>query len=195
MAARISISVVSGLLAIVCMTACSGNSAALHHAASHGASTGHASGSLTREPQPLTSGAAIRCPKTIIHHPMGPPGSSGGGLNPGTSVYGNGKLFVDLSMNGVLAVPSGMVKPNGTIWWKFPWWRLIHGELTITGRRLDAQAPPLVPYVPAGYGDTGFQASGVTFPSEGCWQITGTVARTSVTFVALVIKKTRTDRA
>jgi len=76
---------------------------------------------------------------------------------------------------------------EGSIWWKFPWWRLVSGDLTITGRRLDAPAPPLKSFVPEGYGEIGFQASGVTFPSEGCWQLTGTVAHSSLTFVTLVI--------
>ncbi len=40
-----------------------------------------------------------------------------------------------------------------------------------------------------GYGDTGFQATGVTFPREGCWLITGRVGRTSLTFITFVIKQ------
>jgi hypothetical protein len=66
----------------------------------------------------------------------------------------------------------------------------VAGALTITGRRLDAPAPPLAASVPSGYGDTGFQASGAYFPTEGCWQVTGKVASTSLTFVTFVIKKT-----
>ena len=64
---------------------------------------------------------------------------------------------------------------------------MIPGSLTITGRRLDARASPLKSYIPVGYGHTGFQASGVTFPSEGCWQVTGKVDHTSLTFVNLVV--------
>ncbi|HZD02845.1 MAG TPA: hypothetical protein VFA46_22445 [Actinomycetes bacterium] len=63
------------------------------------------------------------------------------------------------------------------------------GKLRITGRRLDASAPPAQGSVPDGYGETGFQASGVTFPTEGCWQITGKVARTALTFVTFVVKQ------
>jgi hypothetical protein len=36
---------------------------------------------------------------------------------------------------------------------------------------------------------TGFQASGVQFPTEGCWEVTGTVGTTSLTFVTFVIKR------
>ena len=81
------------------------------------------------------------------------------------------------------------VHPDGSISWKFPWWRMVAGHLTITGRRLDAPAPPLTSDAPNGYGNIGFQASGVTFPGEGCWQITGKTAHTSLTFVTFVIMK------
>ena len=36
---------------------------------------------------------------------------------------------------------------------------------------------------------TGFQASGVHFPTEGCWEVTGRVAMTTLTFVMFVIKR------
>jgi hypothetical protein len=84
---------------------------------------------------------------------------------------------------------DGLINPDGSIGWKYGWWRKAAGYLTITGRRLDAPAPPLRSYVPDGYGNIGFQASGVTFPSEGCWQVTGKTAHTSLTFVALVVMK------
>lgn len=171
-------------VAIGIITGCTATSSpARHHAPLHRASRA----TLQQRLQPLTSAAAAHCPKTIIRRAIEPPGSSVAPV-PGTSVYGNGKLFVTLSMNGEIVVPTEMINPDGSLSWKFPWWRLVHGELTITGRRLDAPAPPLVPDVPAGYGNVGFQASGVTFPSEGCWQISGTVAHSSVTFVALVTK-------
>jgi hypothetical protein len=61
----------------------------------------------------------------------------------------------------------------------------------VSGARSSAApGPPLTASVPSGYGDTGFQASGVYFPTEGCWQVTGKVASTSLTFVTFVIKKT-----
>jgi len=124
------------------------------------------------------------------HHAAIPPVATPptAGNVPQTSAYGNGKLFVwALDVHGTIVAPPDMVNRDGSIGWKFPWMRMVPGSLTITGRRLDAPAPPLKSYVPFGYGHTGFQASGVTFPSEGCWQITGKVDHTSVTFVNLVI--------
>jgi hypothetical protein len=72
---------------------------------------------------------------------------------------------------------------------KFGWWRVATGGLQLTGRRLDAPAPPARAPVPDGYGDGGFQASGVDFPTEGCWEVTRTLPTTSLRFVAFVSKR------
>jgi len=73
---------------------------------------------------------------------------------------------------------------------KFGWLRGagLRGKLTIHGKRLDAAAPPLRANIPEGYGDTGFQATGLIFPTEGCWEVTGEVGDTSVTFITRVVK-------
>jgi hypothetical protein len=71
---------------------------------------------------------------------------------------------------------------------KFPWWRgeNVRGSLEITGLRLDGAAPPAFGDVSDGYGDTGFQASAIFFPTEGCWEITGSVGDAELTFVQYV---------
>ena len=71
---------------------------------------------------------------------------------------------------------------------KFPWWRGLRGRLVIEGRRLDAGAPPLRAHIPAGYGASGFQATGVIFPTPGCWEVTGHLGDTSLSFVVNVVK-------
>jgi hypothetical protein len=58
---------------------------------------------------------------------------------------------------------------------------------TISGRRLDAPAPPLRARVPDGYGDRGFQVTGLIFPTAGCWDVTGHLGDASLTFVTFVI--------
>jgi hypothetical protein len=110
------------------------------------------------------------------------------------SDYGNGKLWVGgLGPHGVLVAPRSMLGPGGSISWKFGWWRKTPGYITITGHRLDAPAPPvrsqLANGTDSGYGNIGFQASGVVFPTEGCWQVTGKTAHTSLTFVTFVVKR------
>jgi hypothetical protein len=184
MSARTCVLLACGLLGTAIVTGCTGGPAAPHHPASH-----HVARQTAPPPQPVTRAAARQCPKTIPSR-VGPPGTSPADLFGWASSYGNGKLWVGGLGPGGVTVPSGaMVGPGGTISWKYGWWRKAVGSLTITGRRLDAPAPPLTSDVPSGYGNTGFQASGVTFPSEGCWQVTGTTAHTSLTFVTLVVMK------
>ena len=73
---------------------------------------------------------------------------------------------------------------------KFGWTRGedLRGKLKIHGRRLDAPAPPLRANIPDEYGDTGFQATALIFPTEGCWEVTGEVAHIRVTFVTRVVR-------
>jgi hypothetical protein len=77
------------------------------------------------------------------------------------------------------------VNPNGAIAMKFPWDRGVKGRLEIKGRRLDADAPRLRAHV-SDYGLTGFQPSTLVFPTEGCWEVTGRVDGSSLTFVTRV---------
>jgi hypothetical protein len=106
------------------------------------------------------------------------------------SSYGNGKLWVGgLWPDGVIAADSRFVEADGSVGMKFGWWHEDPGKLEITGRRLDGTAPPARGDVPDGYGLTGFQASGVYFPTEGCWEVTGRVGATTLRFVTFVIKQ------
>jgi hypothetical protein len=106
------------------------------------------------------------------------------------SAYGNGALWVGgLWSDGVVIITPDDVQPDGRFGMKFGWYRLTNGYLTITGRRLDGPAPPASGLTfPGGYGLTGFNASGVIFPTDGCWQVTGRVGRVALTFVTFVIK-------
>ena len=115
------------------------------------------------------------------------PGS--GGFN-----YGTARLRVQLGWpNGRLAagiLPDGgsraTVEEDGSIHAKLGWWRGEPGRLRITGRRLDAAAPPLDAHVPAGYGPRGFQPTGLVFPTVGCWRVVGQVGDARLTFVVKV---------
>jgi hypothetical protein len=80
------------------------------------------------------------------------------------------------------------VNPDGSIWVKLGWWRGVPGRLVISGRRLDASAPPLRADVPDGYGTLGFQATGLTFPTLGCWRVVGRIGRAHLTFVVRVTR-------
>jgi hypothetical protein len=140
-------------------------------------------------PRPVTLADAKRGPVTLPRS-VGPPGVSPDDFFGWGSSHGNGKLWVGgLWPCGVINAGSEFVAQDGSVGMKFGWWRATAGTLHITGRRVDAPAPPARAHVPDGYGDTGFQASGVDFPTEGCWEVTGTLPTTRLTFVTFVIKK------
>lgn len=73
------------------------------------------------------------------------------------------------------------MSPDGAISDKFIWYR--EGDLTITVENSAQWFPeePLVS-IPDGYGSRGVQASMITFPGPGCWQVTGTSGNVSITF-------------
>lgn len=55
---------------------------------------------------------------------------------------------------------------------KVAWFRPAGAQLEVSGRRLDGAAPPLAIDIPAGSAYVHrFTPSGMTFPTEGCWEI------------------------
>jgi hypothetical protein len=129
-----------------------------------------------------SSGRTAGCRVTPPNHRI-PPGQ---GRNPGATrapYHGNGRLWTVLFADGIVREAP---RRDGSIAEKFPWWRGVRGRLTITGRRLDAPAPALRARIPDGYGPTGFQSTGIIFPTEGCWRVTGSAGTASLSFVTLV---------
>ena len=103
------------------------------------------------------------------------------------------------------AVHSWFVNADRSIWMldvvriagtptKTAWFRLARTKLEITGRRLDGDAPPLA----ARTSPTGdeyrhmFQPSTMTFPTEGCWEITAKAAGKEARFIVKVQPKSAT---
>jgi hypothetical protein len=110
---------------------------------------------------------------------------------PGEHDYKNEYLSTMLWPDGTVVFKPGgpgSVEEDGSLAMKFAWTRYIKGQLTIDGHRLDGAAPPLRAHIPAGYGDTGFQASALIFPTPGCWEVTGHVGNGRLTFVTRVLK-------
>ena len=110
--------------------------------------------------------------------------------------YGNGSIGVALWPEGRLVageLPDGSawaeIAPDGSITAKLGWFRAVEGRLSIRGERLDTSASPLRADVPGGYGPSGFQPTGLTFPTPGCWRVTGSVGGASLTFVVRVVKR------
>lgn len=133
-----------------------------------------------------TPAAPISTPcKVTLPNGRTPPGEKKSNL-----WHGNGKLFVVLWPKGTVFATKDQLEPNGAIDMKFPWWRVAHGALRITGRRLDAGARPAGSIVPDGYGAWGFQSSAVVFPTAGCWSVTGRAGKATLTFVTRVVAPT-----
>jgi hypothetical protein len=180
-----AVALVGVLLAASGLTGCGGD----RPARPAGAPATTAATSTAAGPSRLGTADAKRCPVTLPGS-VGPTGVSPHDFFGWGSSYGNGKLWVGgLWPGGVIDAEPAFVAEDGSVGMKFGWWRAAPGKLRITGRRLDGPAPPARAHVPDGYGDHGFQASGVDFPTEGCWQVTGELPTTRLTFVTLVIRK------
>jgi hypothetical protein len=129
--------------------------------------------------------ARTTCPLTLPNGSM-PPADHDVGAN-----HGNGELWTTMWPHNVVIATPDYINADGSVGMKWPWWRGTRGKLTISGRRLDGNALPLTAGIPEGYGATGFQVSGILFPTEGCWEVTGTVGEARLTFVTLVVKAAR----
>lgn len=68
---------------------------------------------------------------------------------------------------------------------KVGWFRPAGAELVITGHRIDVESPPLEVDVPCCY-PTRFQATGLYFPTEGCWEVTAKAEDRELSFIVWV---------
>ncbi len=138
----------------------------------------------------LAAATPFACPVTEPNGFLPPPGEHVFGRGPGG--HGSQALWTNLWTWGErkVVVPPSHVNPDGSLGgMKWPWWRGVHGELEIEGRRLDDAAPPLHADIPTGYGERGFQVSGLIFPTAGCWEVTGRVGAARLSFVVLVVRE------
>jgi hypothetical protein len=109
--------------------------------------------------------------------------------------YGNPRLAAVLPRGGNLVVSDahpplprsawfGQIHADGSISVKLAWSGSAHGQLRITGARVDAHARPLRAHVATG--TPHFWASRLTFASPGCWRVTGRVGAARLSFVLAV---------
>jgi hypothetical protein len=136
--------------------------------------------------------AQFQCQGTRPNHVVPPAAGFGrAGFN-----YGNNRLRAHITWkNGRLRagiLPDGgsyaTISSDGSIRMKQGWWRGLPAALVVTGRRLDAPAPPLRADIRSGYGEEGFIPIAVIFPAVGCWRVTGKLGSTRLTYVVKVTK-------
>jgi dipeptidyl aminopeptidase/acylaminoacyl peptidase len=125
-------------------------------------------------PQPMEAADLLACPVTAPNGRQ-PPNEK----TISAQYHGNGALWTVLPADGILYVRR---ESDGWLSTKLPWWRGVTGTLTIEGRRLDGIGE-FSAQVPEGYGDSGFQASGVYFSDEGCWEVLGRAGSDKLRFV------------
>lgn len=91
--------------------------------------------------------------------------------------------------NSAKTLWAGLASPFLGIWYagldeKVLWSR--HGQLTVTARRSGGAARPVRVNIPSGYEGEDYQASGITFPSTGCWRVMVRSGAASLSFVVRV---------
>ena len=111
----------------------------------------------------------------------------------GYAWYGTDALWTAIPNNGEWAGlphnPPGYTQK--VFWWRegYFWTDEPEPKLTVTGRRLDAPAPPLVVSKATNAFAADIQSAmlvGVDFPTLGCWEISGVYADAKLDFVVWV---------
>jgi hypothetical protein len=135
------------------------------------------------------------CPITV---PENPPFTAPKPYSPNSPFdsnfwYGSNSLWTNLPRDGIwYALPNNREGYTQKVfWWRegYIWNEEPEPDLTVSGERLDAVAPPLIVSraTNAYAGDIGSaMLVGVDFPTLGCWKITGHYHGTELSFVVWV---------
>ncbi len=102
--------------------------------------------------------------------------------DPNAAPFGYGPWYINDDRSIWAGWDAPRMREGGN---KVLWIRPRGTELRVSGRRLDAESPPLTARIPCCY-PTGFQASGLVFPSAGCWEIKATAGASELVFVTEV---------
>jgi hypothetical protein len=103
--------------------------------------------------------------------------------DPNADPFGFGYWYVNEDRTIWVGLPESQSWRAGSE--KVIWIRPQGTDLVITGHRLDAEGPPLRADIPCCY-LTGFQVTGLIFPTEGCWEVTAKAGESELKFVTQV---------
>jgi len=138
---------------------------------------------------PTIPAPAANCP--VTPYAAGPPAGSAddraiAGIRTLGKWYGSDGLWAFPWLNGE---PPGALYLDASSFHKVLWWREpgLQGAITVTARRLDGPAAPIEVDFERNLTLQGQQPGGLTFPTPGCWEITGTAGGKQLTIVALVL--------
>ena len=136
------------------------------------------------------------CPVTKpSDHPFTPPAPY---PSVGSFWIGSEKLWTNITADGIWNglghyAPDDSRLREKLFWWSeyYDWRAENPPELTITGERLDASAPPLTTdeHANAGWAndrDHAFMVAGIFIPTVGCWKITGRYKGEELSYVVWV---------
>jgi hypothetical protein len=144
---------------------------------------------------PMVGEGLANCPVTQPPEPPFTPPPPNAPTAPwaGEFWYGTNLLWTRVPTSGMwYGLPHN---PDGqtqkVFWWRqgYIWKEDPTPALTVTGRRLDAPAPPLSASEATNAYAEDIQSAmlvGVDFPTPGCWEITGKVADAELSFVIWV---------
>lgn len=135
------------------------------------------------------------CPLTVSQDPPFTPPAPYDTLGfKGDFWFGSDPLWTAISRGGIwngLPYEPSSGYTQKIFWWRegYVWTEEPQPDLIVTGKRLDAEAPPLrvFPATNAYASDIGSaMLTGVEFPTVGCWKITGQYRDTELSFVVWV---------
>jgi hypothetical protein len=152
---------------------------------------------FSQSPQTPARNVATSCPVTQRPvHPFVPPAPYSAELGPESFWFGTERLWTVLHEGGIWNGLPHYTSDDPTFRQKLFFWSAgfdAHSEprpaLTITGKRLDAPAPPLASdRASNGWQDPeqSFMVTGINLPTLGCWRITARYRNQPLTFVVRV---------
>jgi hypothetical protein len=151
---------------------------------------------VTADSGTVPNHAPSSCPVTLPQYPpfMPPPPHA---LYPSANHfwYGTDSLWTVVPKNGTWSALAHNAQGyrQKIFWWRkdYFWQYEPEPRLSVTGRRLDAPAPPLHVSKTTNAFAEDIQSAmlvGVDFPTVGCWEITGSYAGTELRFVIWVAR-------
>jgi hypothetical protein len=149
-----------------------------------------------QQSQTATRDVPETCPVTkASDHPFIPPWPYPKVPYPGGSWFGTDRLWISPPEDGTWRGLGHYTPNDPTFRQKMQWWRQgydYHTEpkpkLKVTGKRLDATAPPLMAEANNVIGPPPSMMVGMNIPTLGCWEITGHYEDDELTFVVWLSK-------